>query len=120
MKICLDWLREYVDIDLSAEDLADRLTLAGLETETIEAVGGETIIDLETTSNRPDHLGHIGVAREVAWICKAPLRLPDETFETVPEVDGKKLGDWIIAPGNSFQPFISTVRRPMARWASLA
>lgn len=96
MMISLDWLREYVDIDLSAEELADRLTLAGLETETIEKVGDDTVIELETTSNRPDHLGHIGVAREVAWICKAPLRLPEDTLDTVADVDGRRLGDWII------------------------
>ena len=66
MKVTIDWLREYVDIDLDAETLAERLTLAGLETEGIETVAGETVIELETTSNRPDHLGAIGVAHIVA------------------------------------------------------
>jgi len=53
MKVTLDWLRDYVDFDLPAEEIADRLTQAGLETEGIERVGDETVIELETTSNSP-------------------------------------------------------------------
>jgi phenylalanyl-tRNA synthetase beta chain len=39
MKIPLSWLKDFVDIDLSIEDLARRLTLAGLEVEEIRYVG---------------------------------------------------------------------------------
>jgi phenylalanyl-tRNA synthetase beta chain len=35
----LSWLKEYVDIDLPLDDLAERLTLAGLEVAAIEIVG---------------------------------------------------------------------------------
>ena len=36
MRISLNWLRDLVDIDLSPEDLAEQLTLAGFEVEDIE------------------------------------------------------------------------------------
>ncbi|NJL85439.1 MAG: phenylalanine--tRNA ligase subunit beta [Leptolyngbyaceae cyanobacterium SM1_1_3] len=36
MRISLSWLQEYVDVDLSAEALADALTMAGFEVEDIE------------------------------------------------------------------------------------
>jgi len=39
MKVTLNWLKEFVDIKLSPQELADRLTLAGLEVERIETVG---------------------------------------------------------------------------------
>ena len=39
MKTPLSWLKEYVDIDLPVEDLAQRMTLAGLEVEEIRYVG---------------------------------------------------------------------------------
>ncbi|MEE2040425.1 phenylalanine--tRNA ligase subunit beta [Nocardiopsis sp. CT-R113] len=41
MRVPLSWLREYVDLpaDVSARDLADRLTLAGLEVETVDELG---------------------------------------------------------------------------------
>ena len=40
MRVSLKWLGEYVDFDLSPEDLAHRLTMAGLEVSGIERVGG--------------------------------------------------------------------------------
>ncbi len=39
MKVCVNWLREYVDIDMPTEELAHLLTMTGLEVEGIEAVG---------------------------------------------------------------------------------
>ncbi|MYD35770.1 MAG: phenylalanine--tRNA ligase subunit beta [Dehalococcoidia bacterium] len=41
MRVSLKWLREYVDFDLTPEDLAHRLTMAGLEVGAIERVGGD-------------------------------------------------------------------------------
>src|SRR5690606_1528747 len=39
MQVPISWLREYVDIDIPAELLAERLTLAGLEVGAIEYLG---------------------------------------------------------------------------------
>ena len=39
MRVPISWLREYVDITLPIEELAERLTLAGLEVEQIERIG---------------------------------------------------------------------------------
>jgi phenylalanyl-tRNA synthetase beta chain len=39
MKVPLRWLKELVDIDLPVADLANRLTMAGLEAEKIEYIG---------------------------------------------------------------------------------
>ncbi len=39
MKVPLSWIKEYVEIDLSIEELVRRLTLAGLEVEEIQYVG---------------------------------------------------------------------------------
>ncbi|MCL5962437.1 MAG: phenylalanine--tRNA ligase subunit beta [Chloroflexi bacterium] len=41
MKVPLSWLKDYVDITLSPEELAERLTLAGLEVGGIEYLGKE-------------------------------------------------------------------------------
>ena len=38
--------------------------------------GDDLAIDLEVTSNRPDCLGHIGIAREAAVLFDRPLKLP--------------------------------------------
>ena len=39
MKIPLSWLKEYVDIDLSITELAEMMTMAGLEVEHIHYIG---------------------------------------------------------------------------------
>ncbi len=38
MQVSLRWLRDYIDIELSPEELADRLTMAGLEVDSIDEV----------------------------------------------------------------------------------
>ncbi len=40
MRISLKWLKEYVDFDYSAEELAEKLTMVGLEVSNIEKIGG--------------------------------------------------------------------------------
>ncbi|MFC2052328.1 phenylalanine--tRNA ligase subunit beta [Chloroflexota bacterium] len=40
MKVSLKWLKDYVDVTLPLTDLADRLTMAGLEVKGIEVIGG--------------------------------------------------------------------------------
>jgi phenylalanyl-tRNA synthetase beta chain len=39
MKVPISWLKDYVDIPVTVKELAERLTLAGLEVETIEYIG---------------------------------------------------------------------------------
>ncbi len=41
MRVPLSWLRDYVDIHLSPRELADRLTLRGMEVSSIEITGAE-------------------------------------------------------------------------------
>ena len=42
MKVPLSWLRAYVDVTSSAEELAHRLTMAGVEVGGVEHIGGWT------------------------------------------------------------------------------
>jgi phenylalanyl-tRNA synthetase beta chain len=41
MRVPLSWLRDYVDVDLTPEQLAERLTLLGMEVQRIERLGEE-------------------------------------------------------------------------------
>lgn len=77
MIVSWDWLKEYVPLEMSVEELTDRLTMTGLNLEGIETVGNDTTIDLEVTSNRPDCLGHLGVAREINVLFDVPLKTPE-------------------------------------------
>ncbi len=80
MLVSLSWLSRYVDINLSHDELVDRLSLSGLNHEESKTVDGEIVIDLEVTSNRGDCLGHIGVAREIAVLTGQQLKLPTIQF----------------------------------------
>jgi phenylalanyl-tRNA synthetase beta chain len=66
MKISLDWLTEYLDGDISARTAVEALERIGLMVEGREEKDGDVILEIETYSNRPDTLGHLGMARELA------------------------------------------------------
>ncbi|MBN1437346.1 MAG: phenylalanine--tRNA ligase subunit beta [Sedimentisphaerales bacterium] len=90
MQISLEWLRQYVDYNDGAEQLSDLLTRAGFEVEEVEAVGDDWVLSIEITSNRPDCLGHIGIAREVAAVTGAELKLPSVDYAEA----GKDVTEW--------------------------
>src|SRR3954468_15100358 len=77
MIVSWNWLTQYVRLAMPVEVLTERLALAGLNHEATSEVGGDLAIDLEVTSNRPDCLGHIGVAREIGVLFDVPLHVPD-------------------------------------------
>jgi phenylalanyl-tRNA synthetase beta chain len=80
MKISLHWLRDYVDFDLTAVQIGELLSNRGFPYESIEEINGDTVIDVEVTSNRGDCLSHIGIARELAAATGTPLKLPAITL----------------------------------------
>ena len=49
MKVSLSWLKEYISVDLDPQEISDRLTMAGLEVDSIE--------------NLYDYLDNVVVAR---------------------------------------------------------
>ncbi len=55
MKISYNWLQEFIDLDLNPEELADKLTLIGLEVEEIEEFGStlEGVIVGEVLETKP-------------------------------------------------------------------
>lgn len=58
-------LRDYVETNLTANQIGDLLTMAGFELEGIEEVGDEWVLDIKVMSNRGDGLSVFGLAREV-------------------------------------------------------
>ena len=74
MKVVYNWLKDFVDATAPPEELASRLALAGTNIGSLENGPHGAVIDAEIGSNRPDCLGHYGIAREVAAIYKLPLK----------------------------------------------
>ena len=74
MKVVYNWLKEFVDLTAPAEDAASRLALSGTNIGGIEQGAQGAVIEAELTTNRPDCLGHYGLARELSAIYRLPLK----------------------------------------------
>jgi phenylalanyl-tRNA synthetase beta chain len=74
MKVAFNWLKEFVGVAASPDELAARMALSGTNIAGVENGPHGAVIDAEVTSNRPDCLGMLGVAREVSAVYRLPLK----------------------------------------------
>ena len=66
MLFSLDWLRSLCVLEADAERVSAALTARGLTVDSLSASEGDHVLDVDVPANRPDCLGHLGVARELA------------------------------------------------------
>ena len=62
------WLKDFVKTEITPEEIAEKLSLCGFSIERTTKVKGDHIFEVEVTSNRPDALSVLGIAREVGAI----------------------------------------------------
>ncbi|MBA2348161.1 MAG: phenylalanine--tRNA ligase subunit beta [Solirubrobacterales bacterium] len=86
MNISYNWLKDLIDIDLSVDDLAVQLTRVGFAVEGTHPHADDFVLDIDLTSNRPDCLSHLGIAREIAAITRSDLKTSDGIGESEPEI----------------------------------
>jgi phenylalanyl-tRNA synthetase beta chain len=102
MKVTLNWLKEYVDFPWTANQLADHLTMLGLEVESIQPIAGEfegVVVAQVITRDKHPNADKLSVCRvqdgqgERQIVCgahnfqpgdKVPLILPGATLPTQP------------------------------------
>src|SRR5438093_8314011 len=110
MKFSINWLREFVDLPESPEEIADILTRAGVETENIETRGakiGNVIVSQITASSRHPNADRLtvcevddasGTKRQI--VCgatnykvgdKVPLALPGTKLPDGTDIRNNKL-----------------------------
>ena len=82
MKLSLNWIGQFVDIDKrKAEELAQRVSVSLTEVEKIENFRGvDVVMEIENKAltHRPDCFSHIGIAREIACIERLNFKNPLE------------------------------------------
>src|SRR3989344_3439877 len=66
IKIVDSWLREHLKTKATPEKIAEILSLTSVSVEKIEEKDNDFIYNIEVTTNRPDIMSVIGVAREAA------------------------------------------------------
>lgn len=79
------WLREYLKTKATPAQIKEYLSLCGPSVERINRVGKQTIYDVEITSNRPDVMSLVGMAREAAAILprfKIPATFTHDPYRT--------------------------------------
>ena len=80
MKLTLNWLKEFVAFKGSPQQLADLLTMAGLEVESLaplrapDGQGDDWAMEIAVTPNRGDCLSIQGLAREITALTGAKLK----------------------------------------------
>jgi phenylalanyl-tRNA synthetase beta chain len=102
MKVTLNWLKQYVDFNWSPEQLADRLTMIGIEVEGVQKLGGEfegVVVAQVVTKDRHPNADRLSLCRvndgttERQIVCgaqnfqagdKVPLILPGASLPAKP------------------------------------
>src|SRR6476620_7063999 len=102
MKVTLNWLKQYVEFDWSAAELAERLTMLGIEVEGIQKLGGEfegIVVAQVISVDKHPNADKLTLCRvndgtgERQIVCgahnfkasdKVPLILPDNTLPAKP------------------------------------
>jgi phenylalanyl-tRNA synthetase beta chain len=79
MHFTYNWLKEFINVQIPAQELAKKLTMAGLEVTSLDKKDNDFVFEIEVTSNRPDCLSVVGIAREVAAITDSKLKLSQAT-----------------------------------------
>jgi phenylalanyl-tRNA synthetase beta chain len=77
VKIVVSWLRDFVDVSVSPQELGDTLTMRGFELSSIErlsTIDDDAVLDFEVTANRPDALSVLGFAREAGTAYSLPVK----------------------------------------------
>ncbi|HEY2931825.1 MAG TPA: phenylalanine--tRNA ligase subunit beta [Acidobacteriota bacterium] len=82
MKISYLWLRDYIELDASPEELRDALSSVGLVVESLSSIEDDVVLNIEIPSNRPDCLNHGGIARELSAIYDRDLKPPSPAQQT--------------------------------------
>ncbi len=84
MRFSLNFVKEFFNPKKSPKGIADLLTMAGLEVETLEKMNGDWIFQVEVTTNRADLLSIFGIANELSAILRKKLEVNFPKFKTKP------------------------------------
>ena len=98
MKISYKWLKDYVDIKKTPDQLAEDLSLFGHEVESMEKFDGDYVLDLEITPNRGDCLSILGIAREISALYNLKLKTKNLKPQLKTEKLNKKIKIDILDP----------------------
>lgn len=88
IKILDSWLKEYLKTKATPQQIAEKLSLTSVSVERLEKLKNDFLYDIEITTNRPDLMSVIGLARETATILpqfgiNAKYEKPDQSLPSI-------------------------------------
>jgi len=121
MKLVTSWIREFVDIPATDRELAERLTLAGLAIDAVEtAANGESVLEADIGTNRPDAMNHYGLAREASTLYDRylkPIRPKfEESSKLASDVASVEILDPDLCPRYSARVIMGVKVGPSPEW----
>ncbi|HYJ46301.1 MAG TPA: phenylalanine--tRNA ligase subunit beta, partial [Pyrinomonadaceae bacterium] len=120
MNISYNWLTELSATELNPRELAELLTRIGLAVEVVHEVAGDSVLEIDLTSNRPDCLSHLGVAREVVAASGGRLALnadaPKRVEERAESLTGVEIQDPDLCPRYSARIVRNVTIKPSPDW----
>lgn len=105
MRFSLEWLKNWVTIGLSPEELSNALTLSGLEVEALtssadaDSDNKDIYIDIDFTPNRGDCLSVQGLAREIAAKTRSVFN-PVYDFDKLAKLESAQFDSSLTFPVN--------------------
>ncbi len=94
MLFSLEWLLRLCPVQAAPEKIAELLTSRGLTVDALSGEGDDAVLEVDVPANRPDCLGHLGLARELSAATSTPLAPRDgatpaqgDAVDTLVEVD---------------------------------
>lgn len=98
MRVLYEWLKEFVECPATPGELRDRLSQVGVPVDAVEDSPAGPVLVADPTANRPDCLGHLGVAREVATLFRLPLQAPTVHLREAADATGAATRVEVTAP----------------------
>src|SRR5438046_10222795 len=68
IKILDSWLRDYLKTKATPQQIAEKLSLSSVSIERMEKFKNDLVYDIEVTTNRPELMSVVGLAREAAAV----------------------------------------------------
>ncbi|OQX87329.1 MAG: phenylalanine--tRNA ligase subunit beta [Candidatus Omnitrophica bacterium 4484_70.2] len=108
MRFSLNFVKEFLPVEKTPQEIAEMLTAIGMEVEHLERRGNDWIFDIEVTPNRYDWLSILGVVRELACIWGRKLNLKTPSVIKKPLLKEK---DILIEDKNDCSFYVARVVR---------
>lgn len=92
IKVSDSWLREFIETNATPKQIGECLSLCSQSVEKIIPDGKDFIYDIEITTNRPDCLSVLGIARELAAVLPRfglKAKFKDAPLAKIPSTGGK-------------------------------